>query len=96
VEDVWTGQELARPLRALPARWFVENVLVRIARSISSSVQVRPRRRGRYGQIRADATGHHQIPQYTATYGWALMSQVWQHATGRNLEKVQVCIAYNP
>lgn len=39
-EDVVTGQELGRPLRALPARWFVENVLLRIARGISPSMQV--------------------------------------------------------
>lgn len=35
-DDVYTGQELLRPLKNLPAKWMI-NLLIRIARKLSPS-----------------------------------------------------------
>lgn len=41
-DDLVTGQEFHRPFKNLPARWFVEKVLLALARKISPSMVVGP------------------------------------------------------
>ncbi|PNW84735.1 hypothetical protein CHLRE_03g156550v5 [Chlamydomonas reinhardtii] len=42
LDSVVTGQEFARPFRRLPAPWFVEKVLLSMARQVSPSMRVGP------------------------------------------------------
>ncbi|KXZ48703.1 hypothetical protein GPECTOR_26g606 [Gonium pectorale] len=42
LDSVVTGQEFARPFRGLPAAWFIENVILSLARQLSPSVRVGP------------------------------------------------------
>ncbi|KXZ48705.1 hypothetical protein GPECTOR_26g608 [Gonium pectorale] len=42
LDSVVTGQEFSRPFRRLPAAWFVEHVLIGLARQVSPSMRVGP------------------------------------------------------
>ncbi|KXZ48704.1 hypothetical protein GPECTOR_26g607 [Gonium pectorale] len=42
LESVVTGQEFPRPLRHLPAAWFVENVMINLAQQLNPSLRVGP------------------------------------------------------